>query len=317
MNQIKLIQLIRKMYMPRLIIPIVLFLTLVAFMIINPFNSHLKPVTVDNISKISNLYQQGKDDIVYTAKELHYSGIDCSVNNKVKASVYYLLEDNRCYFFLICVDNPKAIPQTLENYTVKAHLTSNNNMYESVIASMSEKLEFSADNLSAMSSMIIVDEYDYTHNITAYAIVALRIFGVMLIIDIIFISFVFFNPHISIPFFKMRKYGKLKALYTQAAQEFNDSAIQYGKKIYISDNFLFGINSKHNVEIAYLENIVWIYKEKELIITNGNAEVLSSLCMVTDQKKIIRIHRVSDEILNVIIPLLLKMHPEIMYSGEN
>ena len=305
------------MYMPRLIIPIVLLLMLIVLMIINPFKSHVKPRVVNKLSTIDQLYNKGHDDITFTAKKLHYSGTNYLVNNKVKAAIYYAIEDNRCYFFLIRVDNAETIPQTLNNYTIKAHLTHNNTTYETVIASLSEKLEFSPENLKAMSSHTIIDEYGYIHNLTNFAIITMRIFSVLIIIDIIFIAFVFFNPQISIPFFKMRRYGNLKSLYTQAEQEFNETAIQYGKKVYISDNFIFGINSKHNLEIARLENIVWIYKEKELIITNGNAEVLSSLCMVTDHKKLIRIHRVPEEILNVIIPLLLKMHPEIMYSGEN
>lgn len=303
--------------MPRLIIPIVLLLMFIVLMIINPFKSHIKPLTVKKLSSIDQLHSKGHDDIVFTASQLHYSGINYLVNDKVEAAVYYAIEDDRCYFFLIHVDDKDAIPQTLNNYTMKAHLTNNNTTFETVIASLSEKIEFSADNLKSMSSTTIIDEYGYVHNLTNFAIIAIRIFSIMVIIDIIFITFVFFNPQISIPFFKMRRYGNLKALYTKAEQEFNETAIQYGKKVYISDSFLFGINSKHNLEIASLENIVWIYKEKELIITNGNAEVLSSLCMVTDHKKLIRIHRVSDEILNVIIPLLLKMHPEIMYSGEN
>lgn len=316
MKQVKLKQLIRKMYMPRLIIPVVLFIALMTVMIINPFKSHLTPVNVKDISTIEKLFKSGKDDIIYTADKLYYSGINYSVGNHTRGAIYYTLEKDRCYYFIICIKDDLHIHPTLNNHTVRGHLT-NNSMYETILSSMSEKLEFSKDNLRAMSSPIIVDEYDYKYNITNFAIWSIRIFSIMVIIDIIFISFVFFNPQISIPFFKMRKYGRLKDIYRNAEEEFDNYAVKYGNKVYLTDNYIFGINGKHNLEIARFENVVWMYKEKELIVINGNAEVLSSLCIVTDQKQIIKIYRVADDILKQIIPIILKKHPEIMYSTEN
>ena len=316
MKNITLKQLIRKMYMPRLIIPIILLVILIAVLIINPFHNHISPPKVKDLSTIDEKYHVEDSNISVTIPTLYYTGVDYTEDNKVKARIFYTLQDERCYFFIICMDNLKSDTVTLTDYSFNAHLTHNNNMYEAVIASMSEELNFSKDSLRKICSTTFVNQYDYTHSFETFVFYALYILLAMIIVDIIFIIIVFFNPHISIPFFRMRKYGKIGKLYRKAEREFNRDIISYENKIFLSDSFIFGITYADNVEAVILEHIVWIYKNKDYTARRNKEEITFTLCIVTDQKQLIKIMRVPEDTCDLVIRKVQKMYPHIM-AEEN
>ena len=309
-------QLIRKMYMPRLVIPIVLLVVLATVFIINPFSTHIDPTTIKDLSTIDKLYSKENYNVSYNAQTLYYTGVDYTESGKIKAHIYYTLEEGHCYFFVICHDEIKNIPSTITKYNIKAHLTHNDNMYEAVIASMSEELEFSKDSLQDVCSPIFINQYDYSHSFETISLYVLLIFTAMVIVDIIFIIIVFVQPQISIPFFRMRKYGKLKRLYIKASHEFNTDVINFGNKVYLSDSFIYGITYADNIEIVLLEHIVWIYKNKNYTAKRNKEEITCTLCLVTDQKQLIKIAQVPEDICDLVIHKVQTRFPQVMAENE-
>lgn len=316
MKNITLKQLIRKMYMPRLIIPIILLVILIVVLIINPFHNHISPPKVNDLSTIDEKYYVEDFNISVTIPTLYYTGVDYTEDNKVKARIFYTLQDERCYFFIICTDNFKSDTVTLTDYSFNAHLTHNNNMYEAVIASMSEELNFSKDSLRKICSTTFVNQYDYTHSFETFVFYALHILLAMIIVDIIFVIIVFLNPQISIPFFRMRKYGKIGKLYRKAEREFKRDVISYENKIYLSENFIYGVTYASNLEVVILEHIVWIYKNKDYTAKLNKEEITCTLCIVTDQKQLIKIAKVPEDICDLVIRKIQKIYPHIM-AEEN
>ena len=282
-------QLIRKMYMPRLVIPIVLLVILTAFFIFNPFSNHLDPANITDLSTIDTLYSKDDYNVSYNAQKLYYTGVDYTESGKIKAHIYYTLENGRCYFFVLCLDEVKDTPATITDFDLKAHLTHNNNMYDTVIASMSEELKFSKDSLTDVCSPTFINQYDYSHSFESFFVRAIIIFTIMVVVDIIFIITVFLKPHISIPFFFFFLYGKIKRLYIKASREFSTDIISYEGKIFLSDSFIYGITYADNIEIVLLEHIVWIYKNKDYSAKHNKEELTCTLCLVTDKKQFIKI----------------------------
>ena len=305
-------QLIRKMYMPRLVIPIVLLVILAVFFILNPFSNHLDPAKITDLSTIDKLYSDKNYNVSYNAQTLYYTGMDYTESGKVKAHIYYTLDNGRCYFFVLCLDKVKDTPDTITDFTFNAHLTHNNNMYDTVIASMSEELKFSKDNLSDVCSPTFINQYDYSHSFESFFVRAITIFTIMVVVDIIFIITVFLKPHISIPFFKMRKYGKIKRLYIKASREFSTDVISYGDKVFLSNSFIYGITYADNIEIVLLEHIVWIYKNKDYSAKHNREEITCTLCLVTDQKQLIKISKVPEDICDLVIHKVQTRFPHVM-----
>lgn len=316
MKKLTLKQLIRKMYMPRLIIPIVLLVILVAVLIINPFRNHINPKQVKDLSTIDKQYELKDYNVSVKIPTLYYSGVDYTESGKIKAKIFYTLQDDKCYFFIICMDNLTSDTITLSNYSFNAHLTHNNNMYEAVIASMSEELKFSKENLRTICSPTFVNQYDYTHSFETFIIYALYIFTAMVIVDIIFIIIVFLNPQISLPFFRMRKYGRIGKLYRKAEREFKRDVISYENKIFLLESFILGITYANNVEAAILEYIVWIYKNKDYSARLNKEEITCTLCLVTDKKQLIRIPKVPEDVCDLVIQKVQKLYPHIMAEEE-
>lgn len=309
-------QYIRQMYLPRLIIPIVLFVILLIVLIINPLKDHIQPFKVSELSSIDTLYESNTRNVTFTADTLYYAGVDYHMNGRTVAKIYYALEDGKCYLFLICEEDLPKDYETLTDFTVKAHLTHNDNMYEMVIASLSGELEFSETLLRNLVSHTFINQYEYVYSVETFSIYALLIFTVMVLVDIIFIVIVFFNPHISIPFFKLRKYGKMKSTYNLAEKEFNESVAVFGDNLFVTDTFFFGITRAYNMVIIPLEHIVWIYKYNEFTNRHGKSNIQCPLCIVTNRKVFIKIPHIPEEISDDIISYLQNRFPEIMVGNE-
>lgn len=304
------------MYLSRLIIPIILMVILIGIFIINPFKNHITPSKIDDMSVVESLYQSNERNITVTADTLYYTGVDYRINDKIRGRFYYALYEGRCYLFLICEDKIADTSEPLTDFYIHAHLTHNDNMYKTIIASMSEELEFPVSNLEEITSGVIINQYDYVHSFETFSIYALNAFTIIVGINIIFNVFVLFNPYISIPFFKMRKYNKMHKIYALAEKEFNSSPAVYKDKVFITDSFFFGVTTASNLEIIPLENIVWIYKYKEFSSHNGKTDIQCPLCIVTDRKAFIKIPHIPNEISDEIIQTLQKRFPEIMVGDE-
>lgn len=304
------------MYLPRLIIPIILFVFLLIVLIINPLKDHMKPFKVSELSSINTLYESDTRNVIFTADSLYYSGVDYHMSGRTVAKIFYTLENGKCYLFVICEDELPKDYNTLNDFTVKAHLTHNDNMYETVIASLSDELKFSEALLQNIVSHTFINQYGYVHSFETFTIYALLIFTILVLIDIIFIVIVFFNPHISIPFFKLRKYGRTKSTYALAEKEFNESAAMFSENLFVSDTFFFGVTRAYNIVVIPLEHIVWIYKYNEFTSRNGKANIKCPLCIVTNRKIFTKIPHVPEEVSDDIISYLQNRFPEIMIGNE-
>ncbi len=304
------------MYLPRLVIPIIIFVILLIVFIINPLKDHINPYKVNKLSSVDTLYDSGTRNITLTVDTLYYAGIDYHIYDRTVARVYYAIEDGICYLFLICEDKIPENYSILTDFTFNAHLTHNDNMYETVIASISDELEFSTDLLSRLTPATFVNQFDYVHSAETFFIYALFVFTVMVFVDIIFTVIVFLNPYISLPFFRLRKYGRMKSTYALAEQEFNESATMFSENLFVSETFFFGVTRACNMVVIPLEQIVWIYKYNEFTNRNGRADIQCPLCIVTENKIFTKIPHVPEDVSDDIISHLQSRFPEIMVGNE-
>ncbi len=309
-------QYIYKMYLPRLIIPIILFIVLVGLFLFNPFRNHISPTKITDLSSIDSMRSSKHINVQVEVDKLYYTGVDYTVNGMVRARFYYTLADGHCYLFLICEDKIPSKYSIINNPDIKAHLTHNDNMYQALIASMSDELKISKQQMSDITSPVFINQYDYVHSYETFLIYILNIFTAMVAVDIIFICIVYFNPHISIPFFKIRKYGKLKELFKLASKELATCTVEYEDRVFITETFFIGITVAANLEIIPLENIVWIYKSNEFTSHHGTPRINCSLCIITDAKQLIKISHLSKDVSDNIINTIQERYPNVMNGNE-
>ena len=151
-------------------------------------------------------------------------------------------------------------------------------------------------------------EYYYVHGFTSFYLIALLVLCILSVIQLSIIILILAMPQLSHAAFMLRHYGSRRGLYGQACEEFASSATLMEEKIYMTENFLIYTSGFH-VEIIPLENIVWLYNYNVIHRTKGRAKAYFPLCIVTDCKKIYKIHHINQQTSDKIIDIIQTRYP--------
>ena len=316
MNTRSLKQIIRKRYISRLFIPLIVLAAVGLLALLNPPGSKYKASAVTEPSQTSALFADQSKYVKMTAETLFYSGVDYKINDKVKARIYYTLDDEKCYYFIISSNKLPENYGTLENFTFTAKLIDDRELFNKITASVSKELDFSTSGIKEYSSPIIISQYHYVHGFTTFYIIMLLIICVFCAIHLFFVLAILIAPSLSNPSMHLRRYGNRKSLFSLACSEFAVSKATACKNVYITDTFLISI-SRMNVDIIPLENIVWIYNYNVLHNSKGKTKMYFPLCIVTDCKKLYKIHRITQKTSDRIIDVIQSRFPEIMVGYDN
>lgn len=316
MNTNNLTASIRKCYFPRVILPAVLIVACIVFAIINPFESRYKSIELKKLSDTPDLYENHSGYVKYKADMLYYAGIDYKINNKVRARVYYKINNDVFYFFLISAEELPEDYNIIHDYEMSARLIKNGGLFRRIAADVSRELDFPDSDFEDLCSHVIVSQYHYVHGFTSFYIVALLVLCVLSTIQLAVIIVVLAVPRLSHAAFMLRHYGSRRELYSQACEEFASSAVLMEKNIYMTANFLI-YTSRIHTEIIPLENIVWLYNYNVIHKSKGRAKAYFPLCIVTDCKKLYKIHHITQHTSDRIIDLIQSRYPEVMVGYDN
>ena len=304
-------KLIRNIYASRIILPAIVLIIAAIVLVINPFDRRNKIVTVDALSDIGRLYSEKAGYIQCTADRLYYTGLDYTVNSNIKARVYYTLENNKCYIFIISSEKLPDEWTSLDNFSMNAKLIRNNSTYDSVIASLARELEFSAKGLHEIVEPTIISQYDYVHSFSSFYFVLILALCILSGVDLLLLILVLIIPTLSPPVIRLRKYGNSATLFAIAQAEFDTAQAIGRKNIYITDTFLISY-TKTGIDIIPLENITWIYRYNELHRSGHRTRLYHPLFIVTDCKKTYTIHHVSSKVSDKILDTLQTRFPSIL-----
>ena len=310
---------IRIQTLPRLFIPLIICIVIVTVLIINPFKHALFPTSVKNIADVTKMYEDGNDYIKYTADKLYYTGLDYSIGNKTKANIYYTTINGICYFVIMSENKQgNGTATVLNDVSFTAQLINNDTTFDSIIASMSDQLNFTVEGMREICCPVLISQYDYTRDFTRFAIISIYVLSLFSALFALTEVLVLIKPDLSFSVFRLRYYGKPSVLFKKAAKEFETAMATGRKNIYITDTFLISI-TKTDTDIIPLENIVWIYNYNEIQHQRGLTKLLHPLCIVTDRKKVFKIKHLSQKVSDTVINKILSRYPEILvgYKSRN
>ena len=235
---------------------LILILLVVVFNI--PFREILNPAEMSYANNASSMYDSGVDYVQVTLYNAKYTGYDCKRNGKVYASYYYCLVNNQCTFVLLEQNDKKPLPETLDNYTIRARLIENNKLSKKMISDFSESLGWNTTGLSKISSKIIIDETSYHRQMYIF---------VMLFFGIIFIILFSFFASAIIHFIKpawypaCRYYNMLEGTRSIAHvnYELESRVLLNTGNITLTENYIVARSNFH-IEILPINNIIWAYE---------------------------------------------------------
>lgn len=315
MKSLNLNSIIRVHNLKKLFIPVCLSIICAILALSGPAEKNLKAATVSSLSDINSLYESKNTYVQINADRLFYTGTDYVVKNSPVAKIYYCIQDEKCYFFII---SSKELPkdyETLDNYTVNAYLTTDNNLYSHIVADMSRKLNFSIDGTMEVCNDIIISQYNTIHSFSKIYNIALLCVCLILAIHIIYIIFISIYPSLSRYVLALRRYGNRNALYALAQEQLSHNPMEFEKGLYMTDDFIIKTESSY-ISIIPIENIVWVYNYNDLRHHGKKVSVKLPMCIVTDIRKIYKIPHVPVSCYKKIISMLLNKHPEIMVGYE-
>ncbi|MCM1308526.1 MAG: hypothetical protein NC223_08005 [Butyrivibrio sp.] len=307
---------LRKINILKLLLPALALAAALILLFLNPADKNIKAAPLNSLSQLDEYYSSGSRYIQYTADSLYYSGVDCRVNGKLKARVYYSLDgqNSRCYFFIISSDKLSDENGEAGPISLNARLIHNDNMYRHIIASLSDGIDFAPQGLEAVCSDILISQYDYAHGFGTYYNAALTtvcaLFGLVLAIGTAAVIF----PALSPSALRLRRYGAVKELFAAACEEFGSAPLPVISGFYITDSFVFHISGSF-ADIIPIENITWIYTSNEIRRFRGGARISSSLCLLTEGRRSFKIRHVSKKSAAAIISELQTKNPSIMADG--
>ena len=304
-------KIIRRIYASRIILPAIVFAAAFAVLCINPFDHTAKITNVDDLSSVDSLYAGKTGYIQCTCERLYYSGLDYTVNGRIKARVYYTLSNGKCYIFLMSAERLPDEWSSLDNVSVNARLIRNNSTYDRVIASLARELNFSEKGMHEIVDATIISQYDYMHSFSTVYFVIIMALCILSGIDLLLVVLMTAVPTLSPPVLRLRKYGNPATLFAIAQAEFDTTQAVGRKNIYITDTFLISY-SKTSMDIIPLENITWIYRYNEIRKVGRHAKLYHPLFIVTDCKKTYTIHHVSSKVSEKILDILQTRFPSIL-----
>lgn len=299
----------------KLFVPLILIIICTALLFINPMDKNLKAVQVDSLDEIHELYNKDSAYIQYHADKLYYSGIDYVAKGRVAARIYYTIQDDYCYLFILSCDSLPKDYSVLTNRNVTARLIKNPAMYERTIESMSSSLKFSPDNLKDICENVFVSQYNASHSFSKIYTAALLAIIALLALHVIYIVVITIIPTISRYALLLRRYGNRMELYNLACSQLANAPMDFGKGLFLTDDFIIKIDPAY-INIIPIENIVWVYNYNDLKHTGRRMSVRLPMCIVTDIRKIYKISHVPVSSYKKIISIILNKHPEIMVGYE-
>lgn len=304
-----------KINLRKLLLPLMVLVLIVLVFIFNPYQNSIKTVNIDDIEDIGSYYDSKDRYINISIDELYYTGLDYTISNDVKGSVYYSIINEKCYFFIL--KNSTADEEGyLTDVNLNVRLEEDDELYEQLIVETAIKLDWTYEGLNSVSSPILLDEYSYTNGIITAALMVLVATTALMIISVLITLFSIAVPSISWPMRILGKFGNKFELFEQAEYEFDNLKRKGHENIFITDSFLIAYN-KTALAIIPLEHIAWAYKYNTLHRIKIKPALANTICVVTDTKKTIKIHKRSETTADYVLTTLSELYPEILIGYNN
>lgn len=323
MSDRTLINIIRKVNLPKLIFPILLIITLVLITLFGPLKSFIIREKINSPDQISSAYHDKKIFVTVSLNDLYYTGINYSNKHKVKGCYYYCLYNDNCYYILISsrtlglTSNTDSPPPHIDSFKHSVLLKQNQEEIGQLTELMSKQLNWTSKALNMITSKIIMDEHHISIGREYHLLTIMIIILLTSIIHIIVVIRILINPARSRAVKRLIKLNKTTDIFSIAKAEYEDCKMT-APGIMLTSNFYIAYD-RQNIFIVPLENIVWAYKYSYLNHFSLHKKISYSLCIVTDQKKRYTVHNKPKNGVDLVLNQLQTRFPEIMigYKNEN
>ena len=312
---------IRKTSLKHLIIFIFPLGFLIALLFLIHFDEIFFREYADDAGKAVYANENGKTYVSINQSDLHYSGYDLMSGDNHKGAYYYeIVDNNQCVFVLLETDkNGKIITNLEKPVLVKFEKT--DNLFDNMLKLMSEDINWNYEDLSKMTSKVVLVQID--NHVWIYYFVF-----VLLVINILYFTYVVVHNLLCIIFpilhqsvkrvKKFYGYSSFKKLSEDLDYQVLNENISAGG-MHITDEFFIHLGSFY-VNIVPLSEIIFVYKNSQLKNFFGlHFKILYTLHIRGNKKFRCACPGKTKEDADLILDYFANNYPDILngYTDEN
>lgn len=311
---------IRISLLKQLIFPVLLLLVSLAVFIKTPKSNYFNPRPLNYKSRYENFYNRDLPHVVTTVADLHYSGLDYTVNSRIKGHYYYTLTDGFCQFYVLPCQSRSTVTTEYKSLKLKGRLIRLDDIeYHSIIKNLSKTLGWTGTSLKKISSAYAVSTLPEPiyFNLLFYAV----LYGCLIIsiLDILCSVIYIIEPSRSPTFRYLGSFGELRTLLPKVEIELKHIGIEPSGNIYLTPNYIVNIDTVKSL-ILPLDSVIWVYYHGDMLQLLGRHLRLNyTLHVLTADGRAFDFTKKKKEDLNVILAALEEHRPEILlrYSEKN
>lgn len=320
---------IRKTCFSHILLPIV-FIVITAFTFVKiPFSDVFFPKELyinsansleKNLMEITN-NRQGHYKITFP--KLQYTGYDIMMGSKSVASYYYCILDTQCIFVLVDNHNLDKTSQSLFNYTVNVCAVEYNDMFDNMLKSFAENINWTTNGIISASPGYVLSETVYHLNlyilIFIVALVIMAVSAYFLVLNLLYL----FLPYRLHPRFRLLRadtnFSDLSEKLALVEQEVSDSCKAEFDNIIVTENFIID-TGRHTSMIIPINSLLWVYSHQQLKKFLGfKLNLFSSMTYIDKKGKAVYIYNKQSDEARKLYSYLEDHHINILlkYTKEN
>lgn len=284
-----------------------------------PFSEVFSPTSMSYATSASTVYNSGVEYVEVTLNNAKYTGYDCIRRGKVYGSYYYCLVNNNCTFILVKNSSKNSLPDTINDYTIKARLVPSNSLSKKMFRDFAKDLNWTEEGLKKVSSEIIIDELSYHIDVYFYLAVYLGIMALILvsfiIVNIIYIVMPAFHP--ACLNFGRISHGNHSIHHVN--YELSSRVIMKSGNITLTESYIVA-TGLFSIEIVPISKIVWAYEHSTWHhFLWFKMKLTYTLHLLCEHHIYIYSPRNTKEDIDAVIQYLQDNYPNIIfnYSKEN
>ena len=313
LNQNQFIHTMRKVYVRRLILPLLFLAILFALLFRLPILNCIFPTSISENTNVNELFAHNEPFVEISPSALHYSGYDYMRGTHVKGHYYYTLVNGRCTIYLIScnvVGNTGQPPATLEQSHFKARLISKEDMLKDLLTLMAGDMSWNYNSIRSITAPIIISELNYTlYPVVILGILLLLAFP-LLLAHILFTLYSIIHPLHYSDFPGLASRAEFKVVLNAALSELEQDCFVAGN-IYISEHYLYYIHYS-SITIIPIAHIVRIYHLNAICGLPMRRYIASSLHIITSSKPHFRFRKLVPANADAIVAKLIDLKPDIL-----
>lgn len=254
---------IRRVYLKRLLSPIIYLGILASLWIFFPLAETLFPRHLDNPHNLSDYSHSRSSYIETELTDLYFTGYTSTFFDRTNGYYYYTLWEEQCVIVLLSPHTCEEGLPHIDSVKIRGRVLEGGNAYTSLMNNLAGDLNWTRDGISEKMSSCYISEPAFRLSFTAFFFGVYLVTGlyalIRLLLNVLYICFPVLCPACR----QLGLFGKPSVLLAQAETELATLPQLATEDMFITEHY-FIVLASYGVAVIPIAEMLWIYKYSTL-----------------------------------------------------